>query len=136
MKFRYLTIIAALLLFTGFALAKEKEKPYIATIGDDGVQTINITGGDYFFKPNDIVVKVGVPVKLIVKKNTYIVPHDIVMDAPEAGIKFKVDLDRKGKDIYFIPKKVGVYPFYCDKKLLFFESHREKGMEGKLEVVE
>ena len=24
--------------------------------------------------------------------------------------------------------------FYCDKKLLFFKSHREKGMEGVLKV--
>jgi hypothetical protein len=31
---------------------------------------------------------------------------------------------------------VGEYPFYCSKKLLFFKSHREKGMEGMLEVVQ
>jgi hypothetical protein len=27
----------------------------------------------------------------------------------------------------------GIYLFYCDKKLLFLPSHREKGMEGRLE---
>jgi hypothetical protein len=31
---------------------------------------------------------------------------------------------------------VGRYPFYCDKKLFFMAGHREKGMEGVLEVVE
>jgi len=133
---KYLVLIAALLLMSGLARAKEKEKPYVATVGEDGVQTIEISGGDFYFKPNHIVVKVGVPVKLIVKKTTYVVPHDIVMDEPEAGINFKVNLNREGTEIYFIPKKVGVYPFYCDKKFLFFPSHREEGMEGKLEVVE
>jgi plastocyanin len=133
---KYVSIIASLLLLAGLALAKEKEKPYVATIGEDGVQTVEITGGDFYFKPNHIVVKVGVPVKFIVKRVTYLVPHDIVMDSPEAGMSFKINFDREGKEIYFIPKKVGVYPFYCDKKFLFFPSHREEGMEGKLEVVE
>jgi plastocyanin len=38
--------------------------------------------------------------------------------------------------IKFTPKKAGSYPFYCSKKLLFFESHKDKGMKGTLEVVE
>jgi hypothetical protein len=28
----------------------------------------------------------------------------------------------------------GTFPFYCDKKLLFFKSHHERGQEGHLEV--
>ena len=41
-----------------------------------------------------------------------------------------------GKAIAFTPAKVGSYPFYCDKKPWFLASHRKKGMEGVLEVVE
>lgn len=132
---RYLFIIAAvvLLLSSGLCLAQEK---VVAEVGEDGVQTVEIVGGEYFFKPGHIVVKVNVPVKLIVRKTSRIVPHDIVMDAPEAGINFKINFGRDGEEVHFIPKKTGIYPFYCDKKLLFFDSHREKGMEGKLEVVE
>ena len=38
-------------------------------------------------------------------------------------------------DIRPTATKVGKYPFYCGKKLPFMAGHREKGMEGILEVV-
>jgi hypothetical protein len=46
---------------------------------------------------------------------------------------FAVATGEKPKDV---KTREGIYPFYCSRKLLFFESHREKGMEGTLEVVE
>jgi len=36
--------------------------------------------------------------------------------------------------VRFTPMTRGTFPFYCDKKLLFFKSHRERGQEGHLEV--
>jgi hypothetical protein len=45
-------------------------------------------------------------------------------------------LSSQAKNIRFTPTAVGRYPFYCRNKLLFLESHREKGMEGVLDVVE
>lgn len=114
-----------------------KEKRVIATIDADGVQRVEVLGGGYFFDPNYIVVKVNKPVELTVKKDTGYVPHDMIVKSPEAGIDFKVDLDAKKPEIVkFTPTKTGKYPMYCDKKLLFFKSHREKGMEGVIEVVE
>ncbi|MDA8414169.1 MAG: cupredoxin domain-containing protein [Desulfobacteraceae bacterium] len=110
--------------------------PVVVPIDKDGVQRVEIVGGDYFFKPAHIVVKVNVPVELIVRKETLIVPHNIVIKAPEAGIKVNESLSRDPKTISFTPTKTGKYPMYCDQKLLFFASHREKGMEGLLEVVE
>jgi plastocyanin len=59
------------------------------------------------------------------------------VSAPEAGINVRIDMDAKKPDVIkFTPTKVGLYPVYCDKKLLFFKSHRERGMEGVIEVVE
>ena len=75
-------------------------------------------------------------VELKVKKESGFVPHNIAMKAPEAGIEFEESLSSDPKTIRFTPTKTGSYPMYCSKKLLFFESHREKGMEGVLEVVE
>jgi plastocyanin len=112
------------------------EKRIIATVGADGVQRVEIIGGSYYFDPNYIVVKVNIPVELVVKKAPEYTPHDIVAKAPEAGIDFKVDLnDKKPELIKFTPTKIGKYPMYCDKRLLWFESHRERGMEGTIEVV-
>jgi plastocyanin domain-containing protein len=126
-------------LLAGQVLGDEKpkgEKIFKATVGEDGVQHVEILGGGYFFTPSHIIVKVNVPVELKVRKETGIVPHNIMIKAPEAGINFSVSLSDKPEIIKFTPTKIGTYPFYCDKKLLFFESHREKGMEGVLEVTD
>ena len=40
----------------------------------------------------------------------------------------------KGTIVRFTPTQRGLFTFYCDKKLIFFKSHREKGMEGLLDV--
>jgi plastocyanin domain-containing protein len=113
-----------------------KEKRVVAAIGADGIQHVEITGGEYFFDPNYIVVKVNVPVELSVKKAEGFVPHNMGVKAPEAGIDFKIDLDAKKPNIVkFTPTKAGKYEMICDKKLLWFKSHKERGMDGFIEVV-
>ncbi|KAF0215995.1 MAG: hypothetical protein FD174_3888 [Geobacteraceae bacterium] len=115
---------------------KGEEKLYTAVIDSDGVQRVEVLGGGYFFNPNRIIVKVNVPVELKVRKESGIVPHNIVMKAPEAGIDFEESMGSEPKIIKFTPTRTGKYRFYCSKKLLFFEGHREKGMEGVLEVID
>ena len=112
-----------------------EEKTVKALIDSDGIQRVELVGGSYFFKPERIIVKVDVPVELKFRKESGMVPHNIVMDAPEAGIAFDLPLASEPKIVTFTPTKPGEYPFYCSKKLMFFESHKEKGMEGMLEVV-
>ena len=122
---------------SGFSEEKPgSNKALKATIDPDGIQRVEIVGGGYFFNPDHIMVKVNVPVELKVRKEPGMVPHNIVMKSPEAGIEFDVALSSEPKMILFVPTKTGIFPFYCSKKLLFFESHREKGMEGTLEVVQ
>ena len=126
------------LLFAGTLFAEDastEKNVYKATI-ENGIQSLEIMGGRYYFAPDYIIVKVNVPVELKVRKDGFIVPHDIVMNEPEAGIVFKESLSTGSKTIKFTPQKVGKFHFYCDKKLPFFKSHREEGMEGVLEVVE
>jgi len=117
------------------AFAQEQKEVYVAKVDPDGVQRVRLEGGGYFFKPGHIVVKVNVPVELLASREAGITPHDLVIKAPEAGIAVEVELAAEPKKIAFTPTAVGKYPFYCGKKLLFFASHRERGMEGVLEVV-
>lgn len=63
-------------------------------------------------------------------------PTTSVAKAPEAGIDFDLDLKGDAQTITFTPTKIGKYPIYCDKSLLWFKTHRERGMEGLIEVVE
>ena len=130
-----LSIVMALSIFS-FAYAKGEEKVFRATTDADGIQRVEVTGGSYYYNPNRIIVKVNVPVELKLKKEGKMVPHDIVMKAPEAGMEFDTALSGDFKTVTFTPKKTGVFPFYCSKKLPFIASHKDKGMEGVLEVVQ
>ncbi len=113
-----------------------KEKRFVATVGDDGIQHVDLIGGSYYFDPNVIVVKVNVPVELKVRKESGIAPHDITLRAPEAGIDFSISLSSEPTIIRFTPTTTGTYGFECTKRFLFFKSHEERGMHGMLEVIE
>ena len=123
------------LLFVAYAGGAER-KEFTASVDKDGVQRVEILGGSYFFNPNYIIVKVNVPVELKIRKESGVTPHDFILQAPEAGMNIKADLGTDATIIVFTPTKIGTYPFYCDKKLPFVASHKEKGMEGVLEVRE
>jgi len=127
--------------FVGCAMCWADTSPldgmtYKSTIAADGVQHVRITGGSYFFKPNRVIVRVNVPVELTVSLDSGLIPHSFVIQAPKAGIMVDQNLSSDAKTVRFTPTAVGKYPFYCNNKLLFFKSHREKGMEGLLDVVE
>ncbi|QBQ55166.1 quinol oxidase [Nitrosococcus wardiae] len=106
-----------------------------ATVDEQGVQHISIIAGSYFFRPKHVLVEVNKPVKLSVAKEPGLIPHSFVIQAPEAGISINISLDTEPKIVTFTPIRTGRFTFYCDNQLLFFESHREKGMTGVLEVV-
>lgn len=98
-------------------------------------QRFEIDLGDYRFKPSTLEVTVGEPVALVLTNQDTLTPHNLKLSAPEAGLEINVDVE-PGKSVTttFTPTRAGTYDFYCDKKLLFFKSHRERGMEGKLVV--
>lgn len=112
------------------------DEVYRAAIAADGVQHVRIEGGSYFFKPNHVIVHVNVPVELTVSVSKSLIPHTLVIQAPEAGISVDKNLSSDAINIRFTPTAAGKYSFYCKNKLLFFNSHREKGMKGLLEVAQ
>ena len=113
-----------------------QEKRFVTLVASDGVQRVEMVGGDYFYEPNYIVVKMNKPVELKVRKKAGYIPHNLIARAPEAGIDFTIELKNDLQTVNFIPTKIGKYPIYCDKRLLWFKTHRERGMEGLIEVVE
>ena len=132
--FRLAWIVLAIFILISMSAAAAEKKEFTAKADPDGVQRVEILAGSYFFDPNTIIVKVNVPVELKIRKESGLIPHDIVMKAPEAGIDFRQELKETAEIVKFTPTKTGMYSFDCDKKLLFFESHKEKGMTGTLEV--
>ena len=132
---RSLAISLGLCLAATVALAQGDKEKVVASLDADGVQRVRIVGGSYFFKPGHIVVKVNVPVELLASRESGITPHNLLIKAPEAGLDVEADLGTDPKKIAFKPTAVGKFPIYCSKKLPFMAGHREKGMEGVLEVV-
>ncbi len=116
--------------------AQNQTEVYTATVDKDGTQHVSIIAGGYFFKPNKILVKKNIPVQFSVNREPGMVPHSIVAHTPEAGIVFDESLSSDPKIITFTALATGEYVFYCKNKLPFFPSHREKGMQGIIQVVE
>ena len=107
----------------------------IVPVDNDGVQRISITVDSYSYTPNHLQVEVGKPVELILNSVTMITPHNFVVKEPAASLMIDGDVPAgKTEIIRFTPTQRGLFTFYCDKKLLFFKSHRDKVMEGLLDV--
>ncbi|MBI3603996.1 MAG: cupredoxin domain-containing protein [Nitrospirae bacterium] len=131
--FRVVWWLPALLL--GVAGPVFADSPVEAAIGVDGVQRITITLDSYLYRPNHVIVQAGKPLELTLTSVTMITPHNFVLNDPAAGLAVEQDVGAgKSVTVHVAPAQAGTFTFYCDKKLLFFQSHREKGMEGRLEV--
>ncbi|HEY5672504.1 MAG TPA: hypothetical protein VIR78_02245 [Malonomonas sp.] len=130
---RLVLLFFALQLILVTSLSAE-EKRFVADV-TDGVQHVAVIGSEYAFDPNVIVLKVNVPVEFKAKKEGGFVPHDLIVSAPEAGMDFSLDLKSDWQVVNFTPTKVGTYQMDCLKKLLWFKSHKERGMHGVIEVV-
>ncbi|HEX7766361.1 MAG TPA: cupredoxin domain-containing protein [Nitrospira sp.] len=105
--------------------------PFVVPMAADGVQRATITLDSYSYTPNHLIVEAGKPVELTLTSVTTITPHNFIIKE----LSVEQDLSA-GKTVVvkFMPTQPGLFPIYCDKRLWPFPSHRDKGMEGKLEV--
>ncbi|MEW6542146.1 MAG: cupredoxin domain-containing protein [Nitrospirota bacterium] len=128
---------AVLLAGLGRLAAGAEQGPVELTVGSDGVQRGTITLDSYSYTPSHLIVQAGKPVELTLTSVTIIVPHNFLLKEPEAGLEVSQDVGAGNTEkVRFTPTKPGTYTFYCDKKppIPFASTHREKGMEGRLEV--
>lgn len=126
--------LLALVLFVALApLAGAQEPPYEVPIDDDGVQRVAIVGGSYFFEPARIVAKAGRPLELSVRMERGVVPHRFVLEGVGGVPVADVELAETPKTVR-VELPAGTYDFHCPNQLLFFKSHRARGMAGVLEL--
>ena len=107
----------------------------IAAAADADAQKFTIHLGDYRFHPDAVEVVAGRPVELTLVNDDKITPHNFTLKEPNAGIDLDAAVSAgESTTLRFTPQTAGSYIFYCNKKLPFMKSHRERGMEGKLVV--
>lgn len=121
----------------GLAIAQTQSEavaaPTPASIGADGIQRATLLLDSYSYSPSHLAVQAGKAVELTLTSVTTLTPHNFVLK--DGGVSIEQDVGA-GKTVVvkFLPNQTGTLTFYCDKQLLFFKSHREKGMEGRLDV--
>jgi heme/copper-type cytochrome/quinol oxidase subunit 2 len=82
-----------------------------------------------------LIVEAGKPVELTLTSVTTFIPHNFIIKDPAGSLSVEQDVSAgKTVTITFTPAQPGTFPIYCDKRLWPLPSHRDKGMEGKLEV--
>ena len=109
--------------------------PVMIPVAADGVQRATVTLDSYSYSPNHLIVEAGKPVELTLTSVTTIIPHNFIIKDPAGSLSVEQDVSAgKTVTITFTPTQPGTFPIYCDKRLWPLPSHRDKGMEGKLEV--
>ena len=140
MRLIHILATVGLLISVGvtIACAAEPFQPgpsVVIAVAEDGVQRATITLDSYSYSPNHLIVEAGKPVELMLTSVTTMIPHNFIIKDPTGRLSVEQDVSAgKTVTITFTPTQPGIFPIYCDKRLWPFPSHRDKGMEGKLEV--
>jgi heme/copper-type cytochrome/quinol oxidase subunit 2 len=136
----YISAIVWLLTLIGVTIVhaaepSQSDPPAMILMATDEVQRATVTLDSYSYSPNHLIVKAGTPVKLTLTSVTTIIPHNFIIKDLVGSLSVEQDVSAgKTVTITFMPTQPGTFPIYCDKRLWPFPSHRDKGMEGKLEV--
>lgn len=96
-----------------------------ATQTDSTVKTIDLEAGSFYFKPNEIRIKKGQKVKIVMHSVSMM--HDFVID--ELGVKLPVVKNGETGTIEFTPEESGTFEYYCS-----VGQHRAQGQVGTLIV--
>lgn len=129
-----------LLILVGVTIvyAAEPSQPgpsVVISVAEDGVQRATITLNSYSYSPNHLIVEAGKPVEMTLTSVTTMIPHNFIIKDPAGRLSVEQDVSAgKTVTITFTPTQPGIFAIYCDKRLWPFPSHRDKGMEGTLEV--
>jgi cytochrome c oxidase subunit 2 len=92
-------------------------------------KTISVDGGDFYFKPNQIIVKKGDSVTIIFTNIDSDDDHDFILEG--YNLKTEVIKPHQTGKIQLTADKAGTFQFLCN-----VEGHSERGMRGSLIVKE
>lgn len=120
---------AGVLVVAILMLVKNKSNPIVTqpTAMDINLKTIDIEAGSFYYKPNEITLKKGEKVKIILHSVSMM--HDFNID--ELNVKLPITKNGETGSVEFTADKVGTFEYYCS-----VGQHRKMGQVGKLVVTE
>ena len=134
-----LTTLVALLVVANISLQKT-DVASVAGVKDEAnglsqdlsdnnlpVKVVNIEAGSFYYKPNEIRVKKGEKVKVVIKSVDMM--HDFVID--ELSVRTKIAQAGEIVGVEIVANEVGEFEFYCS-----VGNHRDMGMVGTLIIEE
>ena len=75
----------------------------------------------YVFTPSEVTIEVGKPIALILNNQSFLVPHNFLIENPHGVRVLEADISSGESQTHTLTlTEPGIYPFYCDKQLLFF----------------
>ncbi|MBT8128567.1 MAG: hypothetical protein HKO86_07085 [Gammaproteobacteria bacterium] len=101
----------------------------------DSTEMIKVEMGGYRFMPHEIRLTANKAAVLRLVNTDKTIPHNFTLKI--AGNNIDIDIDVSGgesADVHLPALPAGSYSFYCGNKMVFSESHRDKGMQGTLVV--
>ena len=126
-------LVLPLILWGGTRPALSQELLPQGEVSDS--QEIVIDMESYVFTPSEVTIDAGKSITLIFNNQSFLVPHNILLDDPNGIRVLEADISSGESQTHVLTlTEPGIYPFYCDKQLFFFPTHREEGMEGRLIV--
>ncbi len=128
-----LGMVLPMILWGGFDGATAQELLREREVSDP--QNIVINMESYVYTPSEITVKAGTSITLTLNNQSFLVPHNFLLDDPQGKRVLEADISSgESQTLTLTLTEPGIYSFYCEKQLFFFPSHREEGMEGRLIV--
>jgi heme/copper-type cytochrome/quinol oxidase subunit 2 len=92
---------------------------------DSEVKTINIEAGSFYYKPNEIKVKKGDTVKIVMTSKDMM--HNFNID--ELNVHLPMTQSGETNSVEFVADKAGTFEYYCS-----VGQHRKLGQKGNLIV--
>jgi heme/copper-type cytochrome/quinol oxidase subunit 2 len=101
--------------------------PATVTQDDTDARVIAIEAGSFYFNPNEIHVKKGEKVKIVMTSKDMM--HNFVID--ELNVHLPITKSGDTSSVVFTADKVGTFEYYCS-----VGQHRAHGQVGKIVVEE
>jgi plastocyanin len=127
---RIAALVSIVLVLGGCAATHPHPTESVRAVPDShGVQRVDVDLHSYYFDPQRIEVRSGLPVELVVHDRSIVVPHNFTIS--DSALEVSVSAwGPGGRTVRFTPTVPGEYRFFCH-----MGSHAMKGMTGTLVVL-